>query len=174
MNTEVWPPGPPTCTTLSPGMVCSTSGTVRRWSRSMSAAVTTDTELPTCPAGVGMPVGLTTIEGSSMVLCASAKLGATNAATDASSNVLDKWVDNDTPRCPSRSTHDTGPIAQSSASAFLQGTLGEITDAEAHERRQQRPTVLIDVVRVDSRTAFASARCHRCEKPLRVDAPPTG
>ena len=45
MKTEVCPPGPPVCTTLSPGMSLSTSAKVRSWRASMSAAVTTVTLL---------------------------------------------------------------------------------------------------------------------------------
>jgi len=65
-NTEVCPPGPPVCTTFTPGTVLSASGTVRRWSRSMSAAVMTVTELATSAAGVGISVALTTISGSAI------------------------------------------------------------------------------------------------------------
>src|SRR5215468_4399080 len=71
MKTEVSPPGPPVCTTLIPGTVLSTSGTVRRCSISMSCAVTTVTVLATCSPGVATDVGLTT------------RLGPTRAADPA-------------------------------------------------------------------------------------------
>src|SRR5882757_5636386 len=58
MKTEVRPPGPPVCTTLIPGTVLRTSGTVRRCSFSMSCAVTTVTELAIWSVGVKMEVGL--------------------------------------------------------------------------------------------------------------------
>src|SRR6185369_4215554 len=60
MKTEVWPPGPPVCTMLRPGTLARASGTVRRCSRSMSAAVMTVTELATSRAGVAIAVGLYT------------------------------------------------------------------------------------------------------------------
>jgi hypothetical protein len=60
MNTEVCPPGPPVCTMFRPGTFASASGTVRRCSRSMSAAVMTVTELAMSRAKVGTAVGLYT------------------------------------------------------------------------------------------------------------------
>ena len=62
MNTEVSPPGPPVCTTLSPGMSLSTSAKVRSWRASMSAAVTTVMLLATCSSGVGMRVAVITTD----------------------------------------------------------------------------------------------------------------
>jgi hypothetical protein len=46
---------------FKPGTVLNVSGTVRRWSCSMSAAVMTVTELATLVADVGIAVGLYTI-----------------------------------------------------------------------------------------------------------------
>src|SRR6478752_9183775 len=60
MKTEVWPPGPPVCTMLRPGTLASASGSVRRCSRSISAAVMTVTELAISRAGVATAVGLYT------------------------------------------------------------------------------------------------------------------
>ena len=60
MKTEVWPPGPPVCTMLRPGTLARASGTVRRCSRSISAAVMTVTELAISRAGVATAVGLYT------------------------------------------------------------------------------------------------------------------
>src|SRR3954462_1779340 len=60
MKTEVWPPGPPVCTMLRPGTLARASGTVRRCSRSISAAVMTVTELALSRAGVATAVGLYT------------------------------------------------------------------------------------------------------------------
>ncbi len=64
MKTDVCPPGPPVCTTSTPGTVLSASGTVRNCSRSISAAVMTLTELPSSLASVGTVVALTTIGGN--------------------------------------------------------------------------------------------------------------
>lgn len=66
MKTEVSPPGPPVWTMLSPGTAASACGKVRRCWRSISAAVTTVTELAISLARVGMPVGLTTISSSAI------------------------------------------------------------------------------------------------------------
>jgi hypothetical protein len=60
MKIDVSPPGPPVCTMFKPGTVLRASGTVRRCSRWMSAAVMTVTELATSVASVGMAVGLYT------------------------------------------------------------------------------------------------------------------
>ena len=65
MNTEVTPPGPPVCTTFSPGTSLSTSAKVRSWRASMSSAVTTVMLLATSSTGVGMRVALMTIVCSS-------------------------------------------------------------------------------------------------------------
>src|SRR5262245_2857849 len=69
MKTEVWPPGPPDCTTLRPGTAPSPSGTVRYFWRSMSADVITVIELAIWFSGVGIVVGLTTIVGKTCVPC---------------------------------------------------------------------------------------------------------
>src|SRR5262245_60707911 len=68
IKTEVWPPGPPVCTTLRPGTALSASGTVRYCWRSMSADVITVIELATSLSGVGIVVGLTTMVGKTCVL----------------------------------------------------------------------------------------------------------
>ena len=67
MNTDVCPPGPPVCTTFSPGARLNASGTVRRCSRSICAESMTVTELPTSAIGSGVPVALIVTSGSSMV-----------------------------------------------------------------------------------------------------------
>ena len=61
MKTEVWPPGPPLCTTFSPGTAANASGTVRRCCAAISSAVMTVTELADCSEGVTTVVGLTTV-----------------------------------------------------------------------------------------------------------------
>src|SRR5215469_8076861 len=73
MNTEVWPPGPPSWTTLRPGPALRTSGSVRCWRAAMSAAVTTVTLLAFCSSGVGTRVALTT------TACSSSAVGALSA-----------------------------------------------------------------------------------------------
>src|SRR3954447_21022153 len=45
--------------------------------------------------------------------------------------------------------------------------------AQAHFGRDRRACI-IGKSREGSHAAFASVLCHRCEQPLRVDAPPTG
>jgi len=60
MKTDVSPPVPPLCTTLRPGTVLRTSGTVRRYCCSISCDVITVTELAISVLGVGSAVGLTT------------------------------------------------------------------------------------------------------------------
>src|SRR5262249_442883 len=66
---EVWPGGPPVCTTLRPGTALSASGTVLYCWRSMFAAVITVTELAISFSGVGIVVGLTTMVGKICVPC---------------------------------------------------------------------------------------------------------
>ena len=65
MKIEVWPPGPPVCTTFKPGTLCRTSGKVRACWASMSAAVMSVTLLATSSSGVGTRVALTIMRGNS-------------------------------------------------------------------------------------------------------------
>ncbi len=58
-NTEVGAPGPPDCTTLSPGRACSRSGSVSNCWSWICAEVTTETLLPTWSRGVGIRVAVT-------------------------------------------------------------------------------------------------------------------
>ncbi len=69
------PPGPPDCTTFSPGTSCRTSVTVRNWAAAMSAAVITVTLLPICAAGVAMRVAetITFCSGSAALELSSAR-----------------------------------------------------------------------------------------------------
>jgi len=61
MNTEVCCPGPPVWTTRTPGTERRASARLRYWRVSISAALITVTELPSCSPGVGMRVAVTTI-----------------------------------------------------------------------------------------------------------------
>src|ERR1700753_2885505 len=60
MKTEVWPPGPPDCTTFMPGTRFRISVTVRSCCAAISSAVMTVTLLPSWDAGVAIRVAETT------------------------------------------------------------------------------------------------------------------
>jgi hypothetical protein len=78
-------PGPPVCTTLSPGTSRRTSGRVRNCRRSISSAVMTVTLLAISAAGVGLRVALTTMPESCEMGgdCAKAADARTTGSADA-------------------------------------------------------------------------------------------
>src|ERR1700761_633177 len=61
MKMEVWPPGPPVCTTFKPGTVFKVSGKVRYCWVAMSCAVIAVIEFATWLVGVAIAVGLMTV-----------------------------------------------------------------------------------------------------------------
>ncbi len=168
MKTEVRLPGPPDCTTFRPGTVLSASGTVRRWSRSISAPVITVTELATWSAGVATVVGLVTSTdtvGSSTVWANTNEVPLRTQNTSVAAKT-------DTPcRCESD--------AQGNCGQAMMPAMTCLRDVRGNKSRRRRPAGEHQSKsgRSGNRPSASPPRRfarHRCGKPPRAHAPCVG